>query len=45
MKFLKVDGKKPYQIADPSLAAWGREEMRLAGYPETTSAIDVCERQ
>jgi S-adenosylhomocysteine hydrolase len=30
MKFLKVDRKKAFRIADPSLAAWGREEMRLA---------------
>ena len=30
MKFLKVDLKMPYKIADLSLAAWGREEMRLS---------------
>jgi adenosylhomocysteinase len=30
MKFLKVDKKIAFQIADPSLAAWGRDEMRLA---------------
>ncbi len=30
MRFLKVDAKLSYKIADPSLATWGREEMRLA---------------
>src|SRR5512133_2658740 len=30
MKFLKIDPKLPFKIADPSLAAWGREEMRLS---------------
>jgi adenosylhomocysteinase len=30
MKFLKPDRKAACRIADPSLAAWGREEMRLA---------------
>jgi len=25
------------------LSKLSREEMRLAGYPETASAIDVCE--
>ncbi len=30
MKFLKIDRNLPYKIADPSLAAWGREEMRLS---------------
>jgi len=30
MKFLKVDKKLPYKIADLSLACWGREEMRLS---------------
>jgi adenosylhomocysteinase len=30
MKFLKIDQKLPCKIADPSLAAWGREEMRLS---------------
>lgn len=30
MKFLKVDGKMPHRIADPSLAAWGRDEIRLS---------------
>lgn len=30
MKFLKVDPKLSYRIADLSLATWGREEMRLA---------------
>jgi hypothetical protein len=27
------------------LTKLSREEMRLAGYPETASAIDVCEGQ
>jgi adenosylhomocysteinase len=30
MKFLKLDKKLACRIADPSLAAWGREEMRLS---------------
>jgi adenosylhomocysteinase len=30
MKFLKMDTNLPFKIADPSLAAWGREEMLLA---------------
>jgi adenosylhomocysteinase len=30
MKFLKLDKNLPFRIADPSLAVWGREEMRLA---------------
>ncbi len=30
MKFMKVDRKVPCRIADPSLAAWGREEIRLS---------------
>ncbi|MDD5101322.1 MAG: adenosylhomocysteinase, partial [Syntrophales bacterium] len=30
MKFLTVDPKLPYKIGDPSLAAWGREEIRLS---------------
>lgn len=30
MKFLKLDSSLPHRIADPSLAAWGREEMRLS---------------
>ncbi len=30
MKFLDVDSKMKYRIADPSLAVWGREEMRLS---------------
>ena len=30
MKFMKVDRKIPCRIADPSLAAWGREEIRLS---------------
>ena len=30
MKFLKVDRKLSYRIADLSLATWGREELRLA---------------
>jgi adenosylhomocysteinase len=30
MKFLKIDRNLPCKIADPSLAAWGREEMRLS---------------
>jgi adenosylhomocysteinase len=30
MKFLKIDKNLPCKIADPSLAAWGREEMRLS---------------
>jgi adenosylhomocysteinase len=30
MKFLKIDQNLPCKIADPSLAAWGREEMRLS---------------
>ncbi len=30
MKFLTVDRKLPHKIADPSLAAWGREEIRLS---------------
>ena len=29
-KFMKVDKNLPSRIADPSLAAWGREEMRLS---------------
>ncbi|MBA4421576.1 MAG: adenosylhomocysteinase [Syntrophus sp. (in: bacteria)] len=30
MKFIKVDRNIPCRIADPSLAAWGREEIRLS---------------
>jgi len=30
MRFLDVDRSMKYKIADPSLAAWGREEMRLS---------------
>ncbi|MDP2838793.1 MAG: adenosylhomocysteinase, partial [Syntrophales bacterium] len=30
MKFMKMDKKLPCKIADPSLAAWGREEIRLS---------------
>jgi adenosylhomocysteinase len=30
MKFLKMDKNLPCKIADPSLAAWGREEIRLS---------------
>jgi adenosylhomocysteinase len=30
MKFMKVDRNMPSRIADPSLAAWGREEIRLS---------------
>lgn len=30
MKFLKLDKSLSHRIADPSLATWGREEMRLA---------------
>ena len=30
MKFLKLDKNLPFRIADPSLATWGREEMRLS---------------
>jgi adenosylhomocysteinase len=30
MKFMKVDRKISCRIADPSLAAWGREEIRLS---------------
>jgi adenosylhomocysteinase len=30
MKFLKTDRNLPCKIADPSLATWGREEMRLS---------------
>jgi adenosylhomocysteinase len=30
MKFLKLDKDLPCRIADPSLASWGREEMRLS---------------
>jgi len=30
MKFLKLDSKLPYRVADLSLADWGREEMRLS---------------
>ena len=30
MKFMKVDKKIPCRIADPSLASWGREEIRLS---------------
>jgi adenosylhomocysteinase len=30
MKFLKIDRNRPCKIADPTLAAWGREEMRLS---------------
>jgi len=30
MKFLKMDRNLPCKIADPSLAAWGREEIRLS---------------
>jgi adenosylhomocysteinase len=30
MKFLKIDRNLPCKVADPSLAAWGREEMRLS---------------
>jgi len=30
MKFLKPERNLPHRIADPALAAWGREEMRLA---------------
>ncbi|MBN2438609.1 MAG: adenosylhomocysteinase [Deltaproteobacteria bacterium] len=30
MKFLTLDHKLKYRVADPSLAAWGREEMRLS---------------
>jgi adenosylhomocysteinase len=30
MKFLKLDTRLPNRIADPSLATWGREEMRLS---------------
>ena len=30
MKFLKPERNLPHRIADPSLATWGREEMRLA---------------
>ena len=30
MKFLKPERNLPHRIADPSLATWGREEMRLS---------------
>jgi len=30
MKFLKLDKNLPFRIADPTLATWGREEMRLS---------------
>ncbi|MDP3097273.1 MAG: adenosylhomocysteinase, partial [Syntrophales bacterium] len=30
MKFMKMDKNLPCKIADPSLAAWGREEIRLS---------------
>ena len=30
MKFLKLDRNLKCRVADPSLAAWGREEMRLS---------------
>jgi adenosylhomocysteinase len=30
MKFVKVDRNMPCRIADPSLASWGREEIRLS---------------
>jgi adenosylhomocysteinase len=30
MKFLKLDRNLKNRVADPSLAAWGREEMRLS---------------
>ncbi|MCK9363345.1 MAG: adenosylhomocysteinase [Syntrophales bacterium] len=30
MKFLKLENKLPYRVADLSLADWGREEMRLS---------------
>jgi adenosylhomocysteinase len=30
MKFMKIDKNLPCKIADPSLAAWGREEIRLS---------------
>ncbi len=30
MKFLNLDPKLPHRIADPSLATWGREELRLS---------------
>jgi adenosylhomocysteinase len=30
MKFIKIDRNLPCKIADASLAAWGREEMRLS---------------
>ncbi|OHE32000.1 MAG: adenosylhomocysteinase [Syntrophus sp. RIFOXYC2_FULL_54_9] len=30
MKFLKLDNKLPYRVADLSLADWGREEMSLS---------------
>jgi len=30
MKFLKLEPKLPSKIADPSLANWGREELRLS---------------
>ena len=30
MKFMKMDKKLTCKIADPSLAAWGREEIRLS---------------
>ena len=30
MKFLQMDKNLPCKIADPSLAAWGREEIRLS---------------
>jgi adenosylhomocysteinase len=30
MKFMKMDKNLPCRIADPSLAAWGREEIRLS---------------
>ena len=30
MKFLKLDRNLPFRIADPTLATWGREEMRLS---------------
>jgi len=30
MKFMKMDRNLPCKIADPSLAAWGREEIRLS---------------
>src|SRR5512136_2752013 len=30
MKFLQLDRNLQFRVADPSLAAWGREEMRLS---------------